>query len=155
MIFFIDSPLFLILIPKGHLTFVSSISYLKPLFFFSKSISFFFQKLLKKSHFSCFWCYVYFFIICYVFSISPVPVSCFWCYPFFIILFQIFEMIFSCFYFLIFSEFCGDSVAIALLDMHECDDKRRHKRFKDTSGGFYYENSIFRDQPRSPFRLFM
>ncbi|KAJ8650797.1 hypothetical protein MRB53_003820 [Persea americana] len=52
-------------------------------------------------------------------------------------------------------DYCGVSVAIALSDMHECDGKSRHKRFKDKNKSCCFESSKFRDQPRSPFRIFM
>lgn len=84
---------FLILIPKGHLTFVSSISYLKPLFFFffSKSISFFFSKIVKEKPFFLFLmlCIFFHYLLCvfnkpsssFVFLMLPIfhyPVLDFW-----------------------------------------------------------------------------
>ncbi|XP_026658427.2 high mobility group B protein 7 [Phoenix dactylifera] len=47
-------------------------------------------------------------------------------------------------------EHCRASVAVALLDMHECGGNGRHKRRKPGK-----ESSSFQDQPRSPFCCFM
>ena len=53
------------------------------------------------------------------------------------------------------SERCGLSVAIALLDMHECEPNRDVKRFRGINGKQAVVNQCFADQPISPFRLFM
>ncbi|XP_057506534.1 high mobility group B protein 7 [Actinidia eriantha] len=52
-------------------------------------------------------------------------------------------------------NFCGVSVAIALADMHECESRKNAKRFKSDFGNQNRTKQRFRDQPRSPFRLFM
>ncbi|XP_071718918.1 uncharacterized protein [Rutidosis leptorrhynchoides] len=49
-----------------------------------------------------------------------------------------------------FCEKCGVSVAVALVDMHECDSKN----IKKLKGDSQLEQR-FRDQPRSEFRFFM
>ncbi|XP_013681647.1 uncharacterized protein LOC106386341 [Brassica napus] len=52
-------------------------------------------------------------------------------------------------------EECGDMIAIALFDMHECGEKRREpKRFKCVSSDSKPVGS-FEDEPRSPFVFFL
>lgn len=58
-----------------------------------------------------------------------------------------------------FSEECGDMIAIALFDMHECGERKWEvKRFKCISSGKIDNNSkpngSFEDEPRSPFIFF-
>ncbi|XP_027368527.1 high mobility group B protein 7 [Abrus precatorius] len=57
-------------------------------------------------------------------------------------------------------EICGVSVAVALADMHHCDTKMgsKSKRFKGMQGMRSVPKSNdqrFKNQPASPFRLFM
>ncbi|KAJ9545835.1 hypothetical protein OSB04_025542 [Centaurea solstitialis] len=54
-------------------------------------------------------------------------------------------------------EGCGVSVAIALVDMHECESKKDVKRLKVEKGGNQIKEQQlkFQDQPRSEFRFFM
>lgn len=57
---------------------------------------------------------------------------------------------------LCFSESCGVLVAIALADMHECQQNKSVKRFNE---GYFRSGDDkrlnFQDQPRSAFRFFM
>lgn len=54
---------------------------------------------------------------------------------------------------------CGVSVAVALADMHHCEGKMEAKRFKGIHGMpmrlLPQNNQQLRDQPISPYRLFM
>ncbi|KAL4556951.1 hypothetical protein LXL04_035120 [Taraxacum kok-saghyz] len=55
-------------------------------------------------------------------------------------------------------ESCGVSVAIVLLDMHDCESKKDVKRSKgETAEHLIWEEveQRFQDQPRSEFRFFM
>ncbi|KMT18895.1 hypothetical protein BVRB_2g029960 [Beta vulgaris subsp. vulgaris] len=51
---------------------------------------------------------------------------------------------------------CGISVAVALMDMHECNVKKDVKKFKGVdSKPSINENNNISEQPRSPFMFFM
>ncbi|CAA7031987.1 unnamed protein product [Microthlaspi erraticum] len=57
-------------------------------------------------------------------------------------------------------EECGDTIAIALFDMHECGERKREvKRFKCISSGkvgiISKPVGSFEDEPRSPFIFFL
>ncbi|XP_057523312.1 high mobility group B protein 3-like [Amaranthus tricolor] len=52
-------------------------------------------------------------------------------------------------------EKCGVSVAIALMDMHDCKRKKDVKKFKGNSKPSIPEKILISEQPRSPFMFFM
>ncbi|CAO2825781.1 unnamed protein product [Amaranthus hypochondriacus] len=55
-------------------------------------------------------------------------------------------------------EECGVSVAIALMDMHDCKRQKDVKKFKGKSKPSIPEipkNNVISEQPRSPFMFFM
>ncbi|PIN20484.1 HMG box-containing protein [Handroanthus impetiginosus] len=53
-------------------------------------------------------------------------------------------------------ESCGQTVAIALFDMHECGFKKnKKKKLKTQCGNRNVERQGIQDQPRSAFHLFM